>query len=343
MYVKASADNLTSFIKFDVSTVPSTENIQRAVLRLYHAQYTGTGTPTISIQQITSADWAEGTIVYTGQPTGTGFSEDTAVIGAATLDTWIEIDITRLVRGWKETGINNYGIKISSNLDTCVAGFRTHDYATAAQRPHIRVYSNIASDGKVYKAEEPGVGYFSYNTVRHIVGFAAETKNADEAIKIYDTPGSVSGLSIGNVVAGSILYVSSSAGEVTTSPINLTHLTQAGVGKGAGNILLAPLKPLLIEQFPINDINITLATGGTIKFFTPSDCVKFIIYYTADDQYDELISQGTLTAIRVGSVKDSIVLAADAFIDITWVQSTITLTNSSNRTMTAIKAYFYSK
>jgi hypothetical protein len=353
MYVKASAAQLISFIKFDVSSIPATGNIQRAILRVRHSNYTGTGNATVSCFQITSADWAEGTIVHTGHPTGNDFDEDRMVVGSGTFTTWIEFDITRIVRGWKETGLNNYGIMLTSNSATCQIGFDTSEVADASLRPHIRVWNNIASDNKVYKASEPAVGYFSYNTVKHIVGFAAETKNTDEAIKVYDTPGSISGLSIGNVVAGTIIYAASS-GAVTTDPTNIVHLTQVGLGKGTGNILFSPMRPLLIEKYPINDEVLPNLTGdgAVLKLFAPYDATKCVIYYTADDSANKLAGIGSLTVYRVGLTGDDVIYRTGydtSALGAVWVNNTITLTNYSAPWLgTAasgpfIRAYFYSR
>ncbi len=357
LFMKSAGDQYDTFIKFDaasLSGLPAVGNIQRAVLRVYHNNYLD-GSADIELYQITSADWVEGTITHNNKPTGfTSYKEDTQTFTVGNMSSWIEYDITRLVRGWIEGdtyGLLKYGFKLVPLSSTNRQGIASSE--NAGYEPHIRVYNNSASDGKAYLAQDANDGSFTYNTVRNVIGIAAETKNATETIKIYDIPGSLI-TNVSGLTAGSNIYVGSGAGGLTTIT-DMIHLASIGIARSTTSLLLMPQKPYLIERFPGNTaVNGGLEVGDTNTFllFAPYDALKVVIYYYATDGASKASGRGSLTVMKTGSTIDEVNYTLGGAgvggqFKASWVGNVITLTYRTGWLSTPeqlrLNAYFYTK
>jgi len=291
------------YMKFSMDSVPA--DIQLAILRFYHRGFTGSGPVTLTFS-VADADWDEDTLTWNNHPdpsTEWGLYEG---IGAGTIGTWIELDITHLVRGWKGGFLNNYGIVISVSGNSGEVRIDTKE--EDGYEPHIRVWDNTTCDGKAYKAQD---GEFDdlnnkmYPTVRNVLGIVTVGGNAEASITVQDVNGSiVDGVS--GVTAGNIYNVSSAAGDLISTEGELRHITLVGTGVGSESIRLEIQKPYFVERFPINNASSPATTKYSYiaEIYPPTDANRCEImvydYYSAPNTY----YSDSLTINRTGRIKD---------------------------------------
>lgn len=354
IFIKQSADEYDGFIKFDVSAIAS--DIQRATLRLYHYSFVGTNTTTVGVYLIDGADWDESTITQNTKPTVKEYAEDQLQLALPTVGTWIEFDITNIVRGWKLGTISNYGIKLEviATDNNGRVGFNSSEVVD--YEPHLRVWNNASSDGKLYLAADAVVTEDTqehYNTVRNIVGIAAEAGNLNDVKKVYDVPGSVIGKSITGVVAGQPCYISDTAGKTVSDPVNIYHLCCIGRGRATGDLLFMPERPYFIERYPINtDLSgqhPNLYTDSTMYLFPPKDAQKAVIRLESLDASSHHNYCTNLIVYRTGATYVEYNVAdvggATPMYSVTWGTDLITVVSlyDGDGSYPRIWAYYYTK
>lgn len=132
-----------SYLKFDISSIPSAAVIVSATISLY--QYNGTlvqeSTATIGVHQVTS-NWTESAVTWNNQPTHDATAEDTNNCNA-TVDGWYDWDVTTLFSDWHSGAASNYGVVVRQGGETnkrYVAQFRSSDYTNnTSLRPKLTV------------------------------------------------------------------------------------------------------------------------------------------------------------------------------------------------------------
>ena len=146
--------------------VPSGQNLQSATLRLY-LYYEAVGgssgkglianpmlvdVPDFGISdgpaltgEVTFRDLAHGQADW-GPPIDDGLIRDvdydssiSASVSYLTADvnSFIDLDITRILLGWYESTVNNYGLFIRPNSDQTASYFRSSNYSTVSERPEL--------------------------------------------------------------------------------------------------------------------------------------------------------------------------------------------------------------
>jgi len=130
-----------TYVKFDLSSIPTDVRVTDADLKLYQYSANGTDNFVIGLYKITN-DWDESTIDWDPQPTSSTDAEITIDITAAAI-TWKSWDIDTLVQGWLEGTITNYGMVLKDTDESSVntiAYFYTSDYTTdTTQRPKLEI------------------------------------------------------------------------------------------------------------------------------------------------------------------------------------------------------------
>jgi len=120
-----------TYIKFDLSSIPTDVRVTDADLKLYQYSANGTDNFVIGLYKITN-DWDESTIDWDPQPTSSTDAEITIDITAAAI-TWKSWDIDTLVQGWLDGTNTNYGMVLKDTDESSVntiAYFYTSDYTT---------------------------------------------------------------------------------------------------------------------------------------------------------------------------------------------------------------------
>jgi len=126
-----------SYIKFDLSTIPTQAAITSAKLHLYVENISTTETITIQINNPTS-NWSESTLTWNNQPTQEYFVTSTSI--AATGDQ--EIDITSIVSNWFAGAENNYGIQLKWDTGNVSGDVTFSGRRNLAHRPYLIVGYN---------------------------------------------------------------------------------------------------------------------------------------------------------------------------------------------------------
>ena len=120
-----------TYVKFDLSSIPTDVRVTDADLKLYQYSANGTDNFVIGLYKITN-DWDESTIDWDPQPTSSTDAEITIDITAAAI-TWKSWDIDTLVQGWLDGTNTNYGMVLKDTDESSVntiAYFYTSDYTT---------------------------------------------------------------------------------------------------------------------------------------------------------------------------------------------------------------------
>ena len=131
---KSGSVEYRSVIKFDLSDIPSSDNVTSAILKLYRG---GTSTaPNGSIYAYRATDsWSESNITW-GNPDYNNSSYDSNSGGS----TWMEWDITNLVQQWVDGTYTNYGVYLKATSSVSqLYEYYSKDYSTSAYRPKLVV------------------------------------------------------------------------------------------------------------------------------------------------------------------------------------------------------------
>lgn len=328
-----------SFIKWDLSSIPATGNILKAEVILTINAKTGTP-PNQSIQRVTSADWDESTITYNNMPTttddiATQFGMETSKT-AGGVGTTITYDITQLVRHWKAGNKDNYGIRItgSSGSNEGVDYESSESAGGDSVKPILRVYSAVASDGKVYKAN-----CNDYTLCRNIVGIAQAAISTDATGSVQIT-GQVDNLS--GQFTGARLFLDNTSGATASSASGLERVISLGkVTSATEAILNIQDHDILIETF-YNGVSFDTGGSGstTLRFYALSDARWVRIYIREDstnDQYfivdvyrdNDGIDSITFGDFDTGATKWTFTWGAN-YIDITTPGSSVTTSRITN-------------
>jgi len=130
-----------SFVRFNLTDIPSKVEIKKAFLKLY--MYGAPASPqTYEAYRITS-DWSEHWLNWTVQPTYASYPTNYTTINPTPSTGWISWDITEDVKAWYSGSFPNYGtmlkIKFERNASDEVAAFCPREIRDADLRPKLEV------------------------------------------------------------------------------------------------------------------------------------------------------------------------------------------------------------
>lgn len=117
----------SSFLKFDLSPLPSGATVDNTTLHLYLYNTEQAVDTTLICRRVT-ADWSESGITWNNQP-----GEDTTSQANSTVSTalnWKEWNVTDIVRNWHSGSWSNYGLKILSSGGAKSHSFRSREYTS---------------------------------------------------------------------------------------------------------------------------------------------------------------------------------------------------------------------
>lgn len=332
VYCDQSNDVQRGFFKWDESTWPVATNIIKAelILTLYSS-----GAADLNIARVSSADWDESTLTWNNQPTTTSdilsqnFSQESSITGSGSL-TKITVDITHLVRKWKNGAINNYGITLIDDTTNPVRVYSSEE-TVESRRPTIRIYTTTAASPTIYKAVDS-----DYLLCRSIVGVALEAITSGNSGRV-QTAGQVALSSTG----GSKVYLSSTAGIITESTINANRVIMLGKSTSSSKILLNIQEQDKFIEKPYSS-NLALecnGSGNAAKILAPDDA-RYMKIVTSSGS-NTLFVEYTLK--RASLEQNSITLFYDGTTTWTfsWSASTGLVTLYSNSTARLQNFFFY--
>lgn len=130
-----------SFVRFDLSGIPSTAAVSGATLRLYYVDCDFSTDADVGAYQVTSP-WAESTLSWNTWPSFSGVAEDVLSLGCGPTGVYVEWDVTGLVRDWVSGTAPNRGMMVKATSETgdgapyAVFGSR---HGAAGQQPKLVV------------------------------------------------------------------------------------------------------------------------------------------------------------------------------------------------------------
>lgn len=130
------APTLTSYLRFDLSVLPSEPTVQKAILRLWVSAVARPGT--IEVLPI-SSPWQEGSITGGSTPE-LGAPIATFVVEGGDALHFIDVEITGLVQGWARGALENHGVALRG-MDSGVvnATFDTKESTLTSHAPELEV------------------------------------------------------------------------------------------------------------------------------------------------------------------------------------------------------------
>jgi len=133
----AAASTMVSYIRFDLSSIPSGASISQATLKLYVNSVTTAGSFNVNYVGGT-ADWVESTITAnTAPPMGTTIVSGVAVT-ATDKNQYILVNITPAVVAWLNGTQANYGIALVAD-GTFLATFDSKENTTTSHPPELDI------------------------------------------------------------------------------------------------------------------------------------------------------------------------------------------------------------
>jgi len=128
----------SSYVQFNLSTLPTGAVVQKATLRLFLDSVTGKGQ--IDVYEAQSA-WSEALLNYNNAPplgaSATGVHP--VSINTSTLNQFVLIDITPLVAGWVNHSISNNGLVIALVGSTGSFSFDTKETTLTSHEPELEI------------------------------------------------------------------------------------------------------------------------------------------------------------------------------------------------------------
>lgn len=128
----------TSYIQFNLSTLPANASISKATLRLYVDAVPHPGS--FDVFEINSA-WAENTLIYNNAPSlGSSATGGHATsITASSMNQFLLIDITALVQEWASGSLPNHGIALSLTTSGGAFSFDSKEAIVTSHQPELEI------------------------------------------------------------------------------------------------------------------------------------------------------------------------------------------------------------
>jgi len=130
----------TSYLQFNLGTLPAGTSISKATLRLYVTTVTTSGS--FDVDQV-QATWSESAITYKNQPplgaSATGLHPIS--LSSSSVNQFVLIDITSLVQDWftNPAAFPNYGIALVLQGNNGSFAFDSKESATTSHQPELEI------------------------------------------------------------------------------------------------------------------------------------------------------------------------------------------------------------
>lgn len=132
--------NRRSFVRFDLSSIPSSATVHAAQLDV--TMYTApTASRSLQAQRV-SASWTESTLTWTSMPAISASIAATAATGT-TANTVLQLDLSGDTRAMLASPATNFGWQLADATESSstlrLTQFRSRDFATGTAVPHLTV------------------------------------------------------------------------------------------------------------------------------------------------------------------------------------------------------------
>lgn len=128
----------TTFIQFNLSSLPANANVSKATLRLYVDAVTASGS--VDVYELTSP-WTEGALNFTNAPTPglSATGSKPIAISSANVNQFVLIDITTLVQDWVDGTVANHGIALKLTSSTGALSFDSKESPLTSHEPELEI------------------------------------------------------------------------------------------------------------------------------------------------------------------------------------------------------------
>jgi len=127
-----------SYLKFDLSSIPSGSIVASASLNLYET--TGQSDSTIRVYQVIE-DWSESEVTFNNSPNnGSSVLASTTVPGDTQFSyvSWSDTGLTDLIEDWINGTEDNYGLVLKSET-ALYTNFRSREYSGTDYDPYLEI------------------------------------------------------------------------------------------------------------------------------------------------------------------------------------------------------------
>jgi hypothetical protein len=135
----AIQNGITSYIKFNLSGMPSGATVSRAILTLYADAVTAGGT--FDVYQV-NGPWTENGLTYNTRPALGSSATGNQPISLTAANAFLVIDITSLVQSWLNSSVTNYGVAMALIGTSGSFSFDSKESTTYSHAPQLVVYFN---------------------------------------------------------------------------------------------------------------------------------------------------------------------------------------------------------
>lgn len=193
LYVSSDTYTRRSIVKFDISSIPQTKQVSKAILRLNSKDNT---VANLTISEILES-WTESEVSWYKRNNGLYWTNSGGTLGitsqrqvTSNVDNWIDVDVTDIVNNWRIG--NNNGLMLGSDNGTLTfSSTRNYDSYIPTSIPHLLIYSDVNIDSTplipAIKIISPVDGtLYSNDGTLNLVVSADTSINSVSAFKIFN-------------------------------------------------------------------------------------------------------------------------------------------------------------
>ena len=138
LFVQKGSITSSSYIKFNLATLPAGATVSKATLRLFVNQVAANGS--FDVYQLNTS-WAESTLTYNNAPAlGTSATGNHPIaFTTSTLNQFVVIDITPLVQGWANGSITNDGLALALTTSSGAVAVDSKESIYTSHQPELEI------------------------------------------------------------------------------------------------------------------------------------------------------------------------------------------------------------
>ncbi|MFN0149292.1 MAG: DNRLRE domain-containing protein [bacterium] len=337
--VLSVADQATlsrSLLRFDVSSIPAADRIDRATLDLHIQSTAGAETTSVSVHRVTRS-WTEGTGLGTLTFNGASWTStngflswlswggDFAAAPAASepvpgaAGTWQSWEVTDLVTAWRDSASTNYGAILKITSESAGAGnlreFQSSDASNPTLNPRLTLY--ITPNGNTTSAVDSARAEITPNAASagsstsytySILTFASTQSTGVDSVAIALPPG----FALGSVSAVTVDLLPRAFTNTSDSTAVRIRFASPVTGSARIEVSFSATAPAAYDS-PTSAVTSTVDDASTVS--PAVACVEGSANLVTSDanSWDVVVNPPGLLSLRV--TPDSAAVSADSTLD----------------------------
>ena len=141
LFVQKGSITSNSYLKFNLSTLPSGAAVNKATLRLFISQVAAPGS--FDVYQLNNS-WNESALTYSNAPSlgASATGGHPVSFTSSSLNQFVQVDITPLVQGWVNGTISNNGVALALTSSTGAVAFDSKEAIYTSHQPELEIALN---------------------------------------------------------------------------------------------------------------------------------------------------------------------------------------------------------